>query len=159
MESILNCELQPVAKTSPLLHSPTFPIPGSSETTVSNKESESQELEDLQSSVDTVVEQPAPEEVEVQKEEEKEKEKEEEVQEEMVVDSKVVEENQQQPVLYYTLDDEEMELQADTVTAGNDEEVDSEDLVTPFVNPSSGYNSFISAIGRLLKFTLIVELN
>lgn len=31
VESLLNCELPPVVKTVPLLPSPTFPIPGSSE--------------------------------------------------------------------------------------------------------------------------------
>lgn len=128
MESLLNCELPPVVKTTSRLPSPTFPIPGSSEP--SNKENEAPIVEDQQPAVtveSTAVDQ--------------------QIQD--VEEEKVVEDTKQQPVLYYTPDDEEMLGEEDVKeTLGSNEEAE----VPPFNNPvypSSSYSSLTSAIGKL----------
>lgn len=128
VETLLNCELSSVVKTTPLLPSPTFPIPGSSESL--NKDSAAPETEPPG---------PPPPPAETNS----------------VNEEKVVEEAEQpQPVLYYTPDEEEMEQEDVDKEMGkvHDEMDSSTNLVPPFNNPvypSSGLSALSSTIGML----------
>lgn len=129
METLLNCELPAVVKATPLLPSPTFPIPGSSEP--SSKENEFPETQE---------EQPSSLEAKSSSESAMD-----EISEENVEDTK-------QPVLYYTPDDEEVVQQEDA--KDTIEEIGDASSVPTFNNtvyPGTSYSSLTSAIGGLEK--------
>lgn len=111
VETLLHCELPLVGKTTPLLSSPTFPIPGSNEAL--NKEPESVDIEEEQ--------QPLPPSSDMQ-----------DVEEEKAV------EEANQAVLYYTPDEEELEhreLPDKNETEKVDDVESSPNYVPPFNNP------------------------
>lgn len=129
MESLLNCELPPVVKAIPILSSPTFPIPGSSEQP--NKDNEDlDETVEIEEEQNTTVELPAEQDVQGVEEEQN------------------VEHDLKHPVLYYTPDDEETEHTNNTKeSVCNAEEIDDAPPFDNPVYPSNTYGSLTSTIG------------
>lgn len=124
VQTLLKCDLPPVTKTVPLLPSPTFPIPGSSEPSLNR-------------------EQPSPLSPAVNTLEEIEKEKKEgEVQEEKVLD---------RPVMFYTPDEEEnahANVQVDKEEGCKGEETESVERFDGATYPHGVFDSFNSVIGE-----------
>lgn len=134
VETLLNCELPQVIKTTPLLSSPTFPIPGSSEPSLCRD--------------------PMPPEAEDEGEEEPLPPPSEpvlEVQTDVIVEEKIAEDTSQ-AVLYYTPDEEEVEQHVDKDEVGKLEVTmeNTTNYVPPFNNPvyPNSLNALDSAIGR-----------
>lgn len=132
METLLNCELPPVVKTTPRLPSPTFPIPGSSEPpSKDNENPEQHEEQPLEPSLESKME----------------------------VEEQKVEEDGKHPVLYYTPDDEEVVRQGHTKEPDEIDGANSVALFNDPTYPSTSYTSLTSTIGRLenlIKLPLVL---